>query len=88
MYSASLSRNSIEAVASLLPPHDSEILNEIDGFLHLLEKSKELCRDNMFKNDKGEEQGYYISKNAYEEIEKRVDSLYKAMGMWIRKNKT
>ena len=52
MYSASLSRNSIEAVASLFPPHDSEILNEIDGFLHFLEKSKELCRDNMFKNEK------------------------------------
>ena len=87
MYSASLSRNSLEAVAALLPPHDSEILNEIDGFLLLLEKSKELCRDNMFKNDKGEEQGYYISKNAYTEIEKYVDKLSLAMGMWIRKNR-
>lgn len=87
MYSASLSRNSIEAVASLLPPHDSEILNEIDGFLHLLEKSKELCRDNMFKNDKGEEQGYYISRNSYSEIEKRLEKLSAVMGAWIRKNR-
>ena len=87
MYSASLSRNSIEAVASLLPPHDSEILNEIDGFLHLLEKSKELCRDNMFKNEKGEEQGYYISKNSYDEIEKRIEKLSAVMGAWIRKNR-
>ena len=55
MYSASLSRNAFEAVASLLPPHDSELLNELDGFLLLLEKSKELCRDNMLKKDKGEE---------------------------------
>ena len=87
MYSASLSRNAIEAVASVLPPYDSEIINELDEFLRVLENSKSLCYDNMFKNEKGEEQGYYISKNAYDEIEKRVDSLYKAMGAWIRRNK-
>ena len=87
MYSASLSRNSLEEVASLMPPHDSEILNELDGFLHLLEESKKLCYDNMFKNEKGEEQGYYISKNSYNEIEKRVEKLCSVMGMWIRKNR-
>ena len=87
MYSASLSRNAFESIVSLLPPHDSEILNEIDGFLLLLEKSKELCRDNMFKDDKGEEQGYYISKNAYTEIEKRVEKLSSVMSAWIRKNR-
>ena len=87
MYSASLSRNAFEAVASLLPPHDSELLNELDGFLLLLEKSKELCRDNMLKNDKGEEQGYYISKNSYTEIEKHVEKLSSVMGAWIRKNR-
>ncbi len=87
MYSASLSRNALESVSSLLPPYDSEIINEMDGFLLLLEKSKELCRDNMFKNDKGEEQGYYISKNAYSEIEKRVEKLSVVMGAWIRKNR-
>ena len=87
MYSAALSRNAVEAIASLIPPYDSEFVNELDEFLRVFENSKSLCYDNMFKNEKGEEQGYYISKNAYEEIEKRVDSLYKAMGMWIRKNK-
>ena len=87
MYSASLSRNSLEAVASLLPPYDSEILNEMDGFLRLLEDSKKLCRDNMFKNDKGEEQGYYISKTSYDEIEKRIEKLASVMGVWIRKNR-
>ena len=87
MYSASLSRNAVEVVASILPPYDSEIVNELDEFLRVLENSKSLCYDNMLKNEKGEEQGYYISKTAYDEIEKRVDSLYKVMGMWIRKNK-
>ena len=87
MYSASLSRNSLEAVASLVPPYDSEFLNELDGFLLFLEKIKELCRDNMFKNDKGEEQGYYISKNSYSEIEKRIEKLGAVMGSWIRKNR-
>ncbi len=87
MYSASLSRNAVEAVASALPPYDSEIVNEMDEFLRALENSKSLCYDNMFKNEKGEEQGYYISKSSYEEIEKRVDALFKVMGAWIRKNK-
>lgn len=87
MYSAQLSRNAIEAVASIIPPHDSELIGELDGFLRVLENSKKLCYDNMFKNEKGEEQGYYISKNAYEEIGTRVALLKKACGTWIRKNK-
>ena len=87
MYSASLSRNSLEALASLLPPYDSELLNELDGFLNMLEESKKLCYDNIFKNDKGEEQGYYISKNSYSEIEKYVQKLSLVMGNWIRKNR-
>lgn len=87
MYSASLSRNTIEAVASFLPPYDSELINELDGFLRMLEESKKLCYDNMFKNEKGEEQGYYISKNAYSDIEKRVEKLCSVMSGWIRKNR-
>lgn len=87
MYSASLSRNSLEAVASVIPPYDSEILNELDGFLRLLEGAKKLCYDNMFKNDRGEEQGYYISKNSYDEIEKRVEKLSTVVVAWIRKNR-
>ena len=87
MYSASLSRNDIERMASLLPPHDTEILSELDGFLRMMEDLRKLCYDNMFKNEKGEEQGYYISKNSYSEIEKRVENLHKVCATWIRKNK-
>lgn len=87
MYSASLSRNAIEAVASLVPPYDSELLTELDGFLRELEDSKKLCYDNMFKNEKGEETGYYISKIAYSVFEKRIERLHSVMGAWIRKNK-
>lgn len=87
MYSASLSRNAIECVAALLPPHETEMLSELDGFLRMMEDLKKLCYDNMFKNEKGEEQGYYISKNSYSEIEKRVEKLHKVCAAWIRKNK-
>ena len=87
MYSASLSRNSIEAVASVIPPYDSELLSELDGFLRELEDSKKLCYDNMFKNEKGEETGYYISKIAYSVFEKRIEKLHSVMGAWIRKNR-
>lgn len=87
MYSATLSKNEIEAVASVIPPYDSELLSELDGFIRSLEDSKKLCYDNMFKTEKGDEQGYYISKNSYSEFEERVDALHKVMGAWIRKNK-
>lgn len=87
MYSASLSRNTAAAVASALPHQDSELVGELDGFIRLLDDSKRLCYDNMFKNEKGEETGYYISKNAYSDIEKRVESVGRAMSAWIRKNK-
>ena len=87
MYSASLSRNEIASVACALPPYDSELICELDGFIRLLDDSKALCYDNMFKNEKGEETGYYISKNAYSDIEKRVESVSRAMSAWIRKNK-
>lgn len=87
MYSASLSRNAIEQVALLIPTCDSELLNEFDGLLRELDASKKLCYDNMFKNENGEEQGYYISKRAYSEFEKRIDSLHRSMGAWIRKNR-
>ena len=87
MYSASLSKRNIEDIASLIPHYDSELLSELDGFIRSLEDSKRLCYDNMFKNESGEERGYYISKNAYGEFEKRIESLQKVMGAWIRKNK-
>ena len=87
MYSASLSMNAFSAVAEMLPPYDSEITRELDGFARALEGSKKLCYDNMFKNEKGEEQGYYISQNAYEDIGLRVEKLHGVVGAWIRKNK-
>lgn len=87
MYSASLSKRAIEELAALIPPYDSELIGELDGFIRSLEESKKLCYDNMFKTEKGEEQGYYISKTSYGEFEKRVESLQKVMGAWIRKNK-
>ncbi len=87
MYSASISRSSVASVAAALPHYDSELIGELDGFIRLLDDSKRLCYDNMFKNENGDEQGYYISKNSYAEIEKRVEELHRAMGAWIRKNK-
>ena len=87
MYSASISRNTVEALASVIPPYDSELVGELDELLRVLEGSKSLCYDNMIKNEKGEEQGYYISKNPYFEIEKRVESLHRVLGGWIKKNK-
>ena len=87
MYSATLSMNAFSNIASILPPYDSEIIGELDGFVCTLEECKKLCYDNMFKNEKGEEQGYYISQNSYTEIEKRVEKLHGAVGAWIRKNK-
>ena len=87
MYSAALSKNAIERVALLIPTHDSELLNELDGLLRELDNSKKLCHDNMFKTDSGEEQGYYISKMAYSEFDKRIDALSKSMGVWLRKNR-
>ena len=87
MYSALISRSSLESVASQFPTFDSELIGELDGLIRTLDASKKLCYDNMFKNEKGEEQGYYISKNSYFEIEKRVEALHKVMGTWIRKNR-
>lgn len=87
MYSASLSMFEFVNVASLIPPHDSELIGEMDGFIRELEGSKKLCYDNMFKSEKGEETGYYISKNAYSELEKRVQTLSRAMLSWMRRNK-
>ena len=41
----------------------------------------------MFKNEKGEEQGYYISKNAYSLFDAHVEKVASAANTWIRKNK-
>lgn len=87
MYSASLSKNALEALISDIPSYDSELINELDGFIRELENSKRLCYDNMTKNEKGEEQGYYISKNAYSEISDRVEKLCLALAAWLRKNR-
>lgn len=87
MYSAELSRNAVESVASILTPIDSALLGELDGFLRLLNNTKKLCRDNMTKTEQGEEQGYYISKNSYFEVEKRISELCDTVNSWLRKNR-
>lgn len=87
MYSAVLSRNSLVEVAAALPHHDTELICELDGLIRELDASKKLCYDNMFKNEKGEEQGYYISKNAYSLFDAHVEKVASAASTWIRKNK-
>lgn len=87
MYSAQLSRNAIEEVASRLTPGEAKLIGELDGFLRFMSSSKKLCRDNMTKNEQGDEQGYYISKNAYFEFERRVDDLCNTVGAWLKKSR-
>ena len=87
MYSATLSMNHACDVAALLPPHDRELIDELDGYVRVLRDCKKLCYDNMIKEESGEERGYYISKNNYSVIESQVASLSKACGIWMRKNK-
>lgn len=87
MYSAYLCRNDFSSLAEALPLYDSTLINALDSFVLQLNMSKKLCRDNMIKDEFGEERGYYISKNPYVEIEKSVDKLFSVMNLWIRKNR-
>ena len=87
MYSAQLNGNAFLRLADQLPPHETDLIGALDSFARLFVSAKKLCRDNMIKTDSGEERGYYISKRPYSEIENGVESLYKTMSAWIRKNR-
>lgn len=87
IYSALLSRNEFSSLAEKLDGRDSLLINAIDAFIRRLDGAKKLCRDNMIKDAHGNDQGYYISRNPYSEIDKGVDALFSEMNLWIRKNR-
>ena len=87
MYSALLCRNDFSTLAEELPPYEAGLIDALDTFVLNLSSAKKLCRDNMIKDEFGEERGYYISRNFSADIEKSVEKLYSVMNAWIRKNR-
>lgn len=87
MYSASVSESTLALAAASIPSQDSELICELDGFIRKLDECKSLCSDNIFKNEKGEEYGYYISKEPYDALDGNVERLCTAMNSWLRKNR-
>ncbi len=86
MYSAELSDGMFEGVlgnvCNELPELSSEIASVIKEIKHL----KKLCADSMVRDEQsGIERGYYLSRNRYEALDIKLESLYNSLSVYLRR---
>lgn len=72
MYSATLENEELVRVWRLLPEEDP-LRKSLEGLAVEMHGLRRLCRDNLFKDERGLERGYYLSKAPMEQLSKQVN---------------
>lgn len=72
MYSATLENEELARLWRLLPEEDA-LRRTIEGLAIEMHGMRRLCRDNLFKDERGMERGYYLSRNPLESFTKQVN---------------
>ena len=88
MYSSTVSKNEILAVADVIYTFAPELKNGIVGLLDALACAKELCHDNMQSDSLNKETGYYISRNNPHFIADAVSEFSARLEVWLKHNKS
>ncbi len=88
MYSAELSLSSFESVATGLSQDSAadELEKLISPVISSIRSVKKLCRDDLVKDENGEERGFYMSSSPIERIIDSLSAFKKKCDLWLYKN--
>ncbi len=87
MYSAELIASDVAEALLLLPPEDKKTVEPLETLLHTVEGMRELCRDNLQKDEEGHEYGFYLSHSPMTSFHTLVYEVRGRLEEWLRKNR-
>lgn len=89
-YSAQLRLSSFVRIRNSVFPDDpaaSGVEAMLDPVIVAIGRIKKLCRDELIKDENGNERGFYIASEAPEKITASLTDFKKRCGEWLKKNK-
>lgn len=87
IYSATLSRKSIEQVYARLPEADEELNPILEELILTMRGMRRLCRDTLAVSETGEESGYYLTRAPLPHFAELVRRFRETCEGWLRQNR-
>jgi len=87
MYSASFSDHDLKLCREILPKTEESLIRAIEKLAIPMEGFRRLCEENLFRDDKGEEHGYYLNRAPLEDFHKLVYEARQTLDAWLRKHR-
>jgi Rad3-related DNA helicase len=87
MYSAELRCTPLEALASLLDERDARTVDALDGVAALMRGMRVHCRDNLTRDDDGNDRGFYLSRSPLTQFNEKISALYAVLDRWLQEHR-
>ncbi len=86
MYSAILRRSDFERVAEIC--REDESLSPVFApMVMCLSRLRELCREDLRRDDAGNEQGFYMNRAPLTDLNRELETFEKQVNLWLKKNR-
>ena len=87
MYSSELRCTPLEQLASLLDERDARTIDALDGVTALMRGMRVHCRDNLTRDDDGNDQGFYLSRSPLTQFNEKVAALQTVLERWLQEHR-
>ncbi|MBQ7337957.1 MAG: ATP-dependent DNA helicase [Clostridia bacterium] len=84
MYSAELRCKPLEALCALLDERDARTVDALDGVISLMRGLRVHCRDNLTRDDDGNDRGFYLSRSPLTSLNEKISALYALLDHWLQ----
>jgi Rad3-related DNA helicase len=87
MYSAELRCTPLEQLATLLDERDARVVDALDGTAALMRGMRVHCRDNLTRDDDGNDRGFYLSRSPLTQLNDKIRELYAVLDRWVQEHR-
>ncbi|MBR2353131.1 MAG: ATP-dependent DNA helicase, partial [Clostridia bacterium] len=87
MYSASIRRSELDRVVALCVEEEKISLAIAPVVMHM-SRLRLLCKEDLIKDENGNDRGFYLGREPLLELEREMDTLRKKCEEWLRENRT
>ena len=87
MYSAELRCRPFEQLATLLDARDARLVDALDGISSLMRGMRLHCRDNLTRDDEGNDRGFYLSRSPLTQFNERIVALQGQLDAWLKEHR-
>ncbi len=88
MYSAVVKRSELFTLSDIADGADAELKTAADGAIMAISRQRSLCLDGMSKDSQGNEQGFYLSREPLERLNKELSALKAKCDGWLRRSRS